>query len=345
MEQITRIGMDTSKTVFQLHGVNAAEEAVLRKKLNRSQVLGFFARLPRTLVALEACGGSHYWARELRKLGHDARLIPPQYAKAYVKRNKNDAADAAALCEAASRPHMSYVPVKSAEEQADLMLPGARDLLIRERTQLSNAIRGHAAEFGHVAPRGLDKLEPLLKHIAADQTVPARARILIAVLGRQYAEVQSRIAAIEQELKAWFKGNAQAKRLAEAPGLGPISATLLVMKTPAPEGFRSGRDFAAWIGLTPRDHSTAGKQKLGVITRAGDEALRATLVTGATSVIKQVRHGKGPNWPWLKALLQRKPPKLAAVALANKLARIAWKLMTSGERFQLELAQSKGAAA
>lgn len=345
MGEITRIGMDTSKTVFQLHGVNAAEEVTLRKKLGRAQVLWFFAKLPPTLVALEACGASHYWARELRKLGHDARLIPPQYAKAYVKRNKNDAADAAALCEAASRPHMSYVPVKSAEEQADLMLAGARDLLVRQRTQLANAIRGHAAEFGLVTAKGLDKIEPLLERIAVDETVPTRARKLLGLLGRQYAEVQARIVAVEQELKAWFKSNAEAKRLAEAPGLGPITATLLVMKTPDPKGFRSGRDFAAWIGLTPKDHSTAGRQRLGVITRAGDEALRCALVSGATAVIKHVRRGNGPNWPWLKALLQRKPPKLAAVALANKLARIAWKMLTSGERFHLELAQPDAAAA
>jgi transposase len=334
--EIIRIGVDTSKAVFQLHGVNRAEEVVLRRKLRRSELLAFFAKLEPTVVVLEACGASHYWGRELEKLGHEARLIPPQYSKAYVKRNKNDAADAAGLCEAGSRPHMRYVPIKRAEDQADLMLTSTRDLLVRERTQLTNAIRGHAAEFGLVAAKGLDKIEPLLERIAADQGLPERARKLFEILGRQYAQLEARIEEIEQELKAWFKTSEKARRLADAPGLGPISASLLVMKTPDPKSFKCGRDFAAWIGLTPKDHSTAGRLRLGVITRAGDEALRSALVCGATAVIKQVQRGKGPNWPWLKALLARKPPKLAAVALANKLARIAWKMLTTGERFRPE---------
>jgi transposase len=344
VDQIIRIGVDTSKTVFQLHGVNASEEAVLRRKLRRSEVLGFFAKLAPTVVALEACGASHYWGRELKKLGHDVRLIPPQYVKAYVKRNKNDAADAAGLCEAASRPHMRHVPIKSEQAQADLMLVGARDLLVRERTQLSNAIRGHAAEFGLVAAKGLDKIEPLLERLKADQALPERARKLFGILGRQYADLQARIDEIDEELKVWFKASEEARRLADAPGLGPVSASLLVMKAPDPRAFKSGRDFAAWMGLTPKDHSTAGRVRLGVITRAGDEALRSSLVCGATSVIKQVQRGKGPNWPWLKALLARKPPKLAAVALANKLARIAWKMMISGEPFRLELTQPRATA-
>jgi len=344
VDQIIRIGVDTSKTVFQLHGVNASEQAVLRKKLRRSEVRAFFAKLAPTLVALEACGASHYWARELTKLGHDVRLIPPQYVKPYVKRNKNDAADAAGLCEAASRPHMRFVPIKSEQAQADLMLTGARDLLVRERTQLSNAIRGHAAEFGLVAAKGLDKIEPLLERTAADQALPERARKLFEILGRQYADLEARIEQIDAELKAWFKSSEEARRLADTPGLGPISASLLVMKAPDARAFKSGRDFAAWIGLTPKDHSTAGKLKLGAITRAGDEALRSALVCGATSLIKQVSRGKGPNWPWLKALVARKPPKLAAVALANKLARIAWKMMTTGERFRPERMQPAAAA-
>jgi transposase len=342
--EIIRIGMDTSKAVFQLHGVNRVDEVVLRRKLRRSEVLAFFAKLEPTVVVLEACAASHHWGRELGKLGHEARLIPPQYSKPYVKRNKNDAADAAGLCEAGSRPHMRYVPIKSAEEQADLMLTSTRDLLVRERTQLSNAIRGHAAEFGLVAAKGLDKIEPLLERIAADRSLPERARKLFEILGRQYAQLDARIEEIEQELKAWFKTSEQARRLADAPGLGPITASLLVMKTPDPKSFKSGRDFAAWIGLTPKDHSTAGRVRLGVITRAGDEALRSALVCGATSVIKQVQRGKGPNWPWLKALLARKPPKLAAVALANKLARIAWKMLTTGERFRPEQMQPRAAA-
>jgi transposase len=342
--KIIRIGVDTSKAVFQLHGVNRAEEVVLRRKLRRSEMLAFFAKLEPTVVVLEACGASHHWGRELEKLGHEARLIPPQYSKPYVKRNKNDAADAAGLCEAGGRPHMRYVPIKSAEDQADLMLTSTRDLLVRERTQLTNAIRGHAAEFGLVAAKGLDKIEPLLERIAADGSLPERARKLFGILGRQYAQLEARIEEIEQELKAWFKTSETARRLADAPGLGPISASLLVMKTPDPKSFKCGRDFAAWIGLTPKDHSTAGRLRLGVITRAGDEALRSALVCGATAVIKQVRRGKGLNWPWLKALLARKPPKLVAVALANKLARIAWKMMTTGERFRPERMQPSAAA-
>ena len=339
MNHIIRIGMDTSKSVFQLHGVNAAEQPVLRKRLRRSEVVAFFAKLEPTLLAMEACAASHHWARELSRFGHEVRLIPPQYVKAYVPRNKNDAADAQGLCEAASRPQMRYVPVKSAEEQADLMITGTRELLLKQRTQLSNAIRGHAAEFGLVAPKGLDKIEPLLERVAAETSLPERSRKLFELLGRQYAALEARIDEVEAELKAWFKTSEQARRLAATPGLGPISASLLVMKIPAPEVFQSGRDLAAWIGLTPKDHSTAGKLRLGVITRAGDETLRSALVCGATAVIKQVSRGKGPNWPWLKDLLRRKAPKLAAVALANKLARIAWKMMRTGESFRPELMQ------
>jgi len=333
MEQIIRIGVDTSKHIFQLHGVDAAERVVLRKKLSRKQVLEFFAKLPPTVIGMEACGGSQYWARELCKLGHEVKLMAPQLVKPYVSRNKNDWRDAEALCEAMSRPKMRFVPVKTAEQQAALMLTGIRDGLVARRTQLGNTIRGYASEFGLIAPKGLDKLEELLSRIAQDETLPALAQEMFTVLGRQYNRVQSELKEIEVKLMAWHRADAVGRRLAQIPSVGPIIATMLVMKAPDPHAFRSGRHFAAWLGLTPQDHSTAGKTRLGKITRAGDEDLRRLLVIGATAVIQQARRRRGQHSPWLLALIARKPPKLAAVALANKVARIAWKLMVTGESY------------
>ena len=292
MTKIIRIGIDTSKSVFVLHGVDAAEKPALRKKLRRRQVLEFFAKLEPTKIGLEACGAAHYWARELQALGHEAVLLPPQYVKPYVKRNKNDAADAEAICEAMSRPTMRFVPVKTAEQQAALMLAGTRDGLIRRRTQLTNTIRGYAAEFGLTAAKGLDKIEPLLARIAANAALPELAKELFAAYGREYAQLERQIVKIEAKLMAWHKHNELSRRLVEVPSIGPIGASLLAMKVPDPHAFRCGRDFSAWIGLTPKDHSTAGKTRLGVITRAGDEALRSVLVAGATAVIQQVRRGK-----------------------------------------------------
>lgn len=335
MEQIIRIGMDTSKHVFQLHGVNAAEDPVLRKKLRRKEMVAFFEKAPPTVIAIEACGGSHHWARLLRSFGHEVKLIPPQFVKPYVKRGKNDAADAEALCEAMSRPTMRFVPVKTADHQTALMLTGMRDRLIHNRTQLGNSIRGYAAEFGLTAAKGICKIEPLLERIAADERLPELARELFALHGAEYAQLQVRLGEVDTKLMAWHRADECSRRLAQIPGVGPIGASLLMMKTPTPEGFRSGRHFAAWIGLTPKDHSTAGKVRLGVITRAGDEALRSTLVVGATALLRRVRDGRGRNSsPWLLDLLKRKPPKLVAVALANKIARIAWKMMVTGEAYR-----------
>jgi len=333
MDKLIRIGLDTSKSVFQLHGVDTAEKPVLRKKLRRKQVLEFFAKLEPTKIGLEACGGAHYWAREMAVLGHEVVLLPPQYVKPYVKRNKNDAADAEAICEAMSRPTMRFVPVKTADQQAALMLVGTRDALVRRRTQLTNMIRGYAAEFGLTAAKGLAKIEPLLARIEEDANLPDLAKKLFAVHAKEYARLKVEIEKLEAELMAWHKHNELSRRLVEIPGIGPIGAILTVMKIPNPQAFSCGRDFSAWLGLTPKDHSTAGKFRLGVITRAGDKALRSVLVAGATAVIKHVRHGKGRPSPWLLALVRRKPPKLAAIALANKNARVAWKLMVSGERY------------
>ena len=335
MEHVIRIGLDTSKRVFHLHGVDGAERPVLRRQLSRAGMETFFARLPRTVVALEACGASHHWARVLSGLGHEVRLVAPQLAKPYVKRGKNDAADAEALCEAAGRPTMRFVPMKSAEQQADLMLAGLRERLGRRRTQLANTIRGYAAEFGRVAPRGASQVAPLLARLRDDADLPDLAREMFAALAVELAQIEERLAALEARLKAWHRAHEASRRLAEVPGIGPIIAATLVMKTPHPEAFRSGRDFAAWIGLTPRDHSTAGKTRPGRITRAGDETLRSLLVVGATAVIWQVRRGTARRpMHWLERLLARKPPKLAAIALANKLARIAWALLARGGRYR-----------
>jgi transposase len=325
--------MDTSKHFFQLHGVNANEKAVLRKKLRRKEMVAFFRTLAPTIIGIEACGASHHWARLLQSFGHEVKLIAPQLAKPYVKRGKNDAADAAALCEAMSRPTMRFVPVKTAEQQAALMMVGLRDRLIRNCTQLSNAIRGYAAEFGVTAAKGM-----------ADESVPNLARELFALQAKEYAQLQAQIDDVDAKLMAWHKADECSRRLAKIPGVGPIGAALLTMKTPAPQLFKSGRQFAAWIGLTPRDHSTAGKVRLGVITRAGDETLRSVLVVGATAVIQHVRRG-GRGSPWIVDLLKRKPPKLAAVALANKMARIAWKLMVTGESYAAKSAPAALASA
>ena len=289
MESIIRIGMDTSKHVFQLHGVNESEQPILRRKLRKKEMITFFEKLPPTIVAIEACGGSHHWARLLQSFGHVVKLIAPQLAKPYVKRGKNDAADAEALCEAMSRPTMRFVPVKSQDQQAALMLVGIRDRLIRTRTQIVNAIRGYATEFGLAAAKGLGKVEPLLERIAVDESLPELARELFALQAQEYARLRAEIRDIEEKLMAWHRTDECSQRLRQIPGVGPIVASLLVMKTPSATLFRSGRDFAAWIGLTPKDHSAAGKVKLGIITRAGDEALRSALVVGATAMLRVVR--------------------------------------------------------
>jgi transposase len=289
------------------------------------------------VIAIEAGGASHHYARLLQSFGHTVKLIAPQLVKPYIKCGKNDAADAEALCEAMSRPTMRFVPVKTAEQQAALMLVGVRDRLIRNRTQLSNAIRGYASEFGYTAAKGKAHLGSLLERIQADKSLPGLARELFAAQAKEYAQLQAQIDEVDAKLLAWHRADECGQRLAKIPGVGPIGAVLLTMKTPDPGLFRSGRQFAAWIGLTPEDHSTAGKVRLGVITRAGDEGLRSVLVVGATAVIQHVRRG-GRASPWLTALLKRKSPKLAAVALANKMARIAWKLMVTGENYAVKSA-------
>lgn len=336
MSDIIRIGMDTSKTVFQLHGVDANETVVLRRKLGRNAMIDFFRALDPVEIGIEACGASHHWARLLEGFGHVVKLMPPQHVKPYVKRSKNDARDAEALCEALSRPTMGFVPVKSVDAQAGLMLVTVRARLVAGRTQIANAIRGHAAEFGLTAPKGLAHIRALVARIMVDEGVPALARALFADLREEFDDLDRRIRDKDVQLAAFHRADVASRRLAQIPGIGTLGAVMLSLKTPDPHGFRSGRQFAAWLGLTPKDHSTAGKQRLGVISRAGDEALRATLVAGAMAVIRHKSRGKGRPWPWLEAVVAHKPAKLAAVALANKMARIAWKLMVSGEEFDPE---------
>ena len=333
MTQYKRIGIDTSKAVFTLHGIDQTERAILRVNLSRAQMIPFFKKLPPTEIALEACGGSHHWARELAALGHRVLLIPPQYVRPYVKRAKNDRADAEAICEAAGRPGMRFVPVKSADQQADGMILKIRETLIGQRTQLINALRGHATEFGVIAAKGTSQIVSLLKAIEV-ATLPSEAREMLALLGQEIDRLDVRLKELETKLTAAHKANPVSRRLATIPGVGPITALTLAVEI-NPAAFETGRHLAAWTGLTPKEHSTGGKQRLGKISRAGNERLRQLLVLGAMSVIKVAdRPGNGLTTEWLSKLLQRKPRKLVAVALANKMARIAWAMMMSGEAYR-----------
>jgi transposase len=330
MMQYKRIGIDTSKAVFTLHGIDQRDQPTLRINLRRSQMITFFRKLPPTEVAMEACCGAHYWARELTALGHAVLLIPPQYVKPYVKRGKNDRNDAAAICEAAGRPGMHFVPAKSLSQQARGMVLKVRDTLIGQRTLLVNTLRGHASEFGVVAGKGVGRVGSLLAAIEQDATIPAEARDMIALLGQQIEHLNKKIKALEARLNATHKTNAVSQRLATIPGLGPVTALTLATEID-PAAFASGRHMAAWIGLTPKEHSTGGKQRLVGISRAGNERLRSLLVVCATSVIKAATMPASKQMTgWLRGLLQRKPRKVAAVALANKIARVAWAVMTYG---------------
>jgi transposase len=330
---IIRIGLDTAKHVFQVHGVDENEQPVLRRQLRRGEITRFFGKLPATRIGLEACGASHHWARVLRGLGHMVVLMPPQYIKPYVKRGKNDAIDAAAICEAMSRPGMRFVAIKSAERQAALMLLSARDLLVKQRTMLINAMRGHAAEFGVVAAKGPAKLSTLLQRVhAADAGVPDLAREILSLMARQLDALEAELKALEARLMEWHKADPVSRCLASQPGIGPIGAVSFSLKVTDPRGFRSGRHFAAWLGITPKEDSTGGRHRPGRISRRGDEALRKLLVLGATARIRFAKPGSAS--PWLLNLLAKKPRKLAAVALANKMARILWAMMVRGETYR-----------
>jgi len=333
MEEITRVAIDTSKSVFTLHGVDGAGRAVLRRNVRRQDLIRFFEKRAPLEVAMEACGGSHHWGRTLRALGHRVRLIPPQYVKPFVKRSKNDRNDAEAISEAASRPGMREVPVKSAEAQAEAMLLSVRELLMRQRTQLINALRGHATELGLVAAKGDKGLAELRAEVAADASLPPEAVEALGLLGGEIDRIAARLAKTDKALMARHRANAQSRRLAEIPGVGPVGALSFSLRVDASQ-FRSGRHFAAWLGLVPKQHTTGGKARLGRISRAGDERLRQLLVLGATAVIRHAKPGRPAASPWLLALLERKPRKLAAVALANKMARIIWAMLTRGESYR-----------
>ena len=335
MTQFSRIGLDTSKALFTLHCVDAAGRPLLRVNLRRAQLLGFFKRHPPTVVAMEACGGSHHWARKLAALGHEVRLIPPQYVKPYLKRGKNDRNDAEAICEAGGRPGMRFVPVKSVDQQAEAMVLKLRATLVEQRTRLINAMRGHAAEFGVISGRGTGKAAALLAVIAADTAIPPVAQEMLGLLGEQIDHLDCRIKALEAKLEAMHKANAISQLLATVPGIGPIIGLSFAIEVD-PAAFESGRHLAAWLGLTPKEHSTGGKQRMGGISKAGHERLRALLVNGATAVIRAAeRPGSKLATDWLLKLLARRPRKVAAVALANKMARMIWAMMTTGEAYRV----------
>jgi transposase len=328
-----RIAIDTSKHVFTLHGVDEQERPILRRELKRGQLESFFAKQDPIEVVLEACGGSHHWGRLLNKQGHRVRLIPPQYVKPFVKRAKNDRNDAEAISEAASRPTMRSVEVKTVDQQADAIILKHREMLVSQRTQAINALRGHAVEFGVVAAKGIVKVAPLLTVLAADSAIPATAHAIFRQMGVHIAALDQQVSELDDELAALHKANPVSQLLAAIPGVGPLGAITMAL-TVEPGNFASGRHFAAWLGLTPREHSTGGKQRLGKISKAGHERLRQLLFVGAMAVIRFAKPGGKAASPWLLQLLERKPRKLAAVALANKTARIIWAMMSRGEAYR-----------
>ena len=334
MGEVSTIGLDLAKHVFQVHGVDAEGTVVLRKQLRRGAMVKFFAELPPCTVGIEACASAHYWAREVAALGHRVKLMPPAYVKAYVKRGKNDAADAEAICEAVTRPSMRFVPVKSAAQQANAMIYKVRELLVRQRTQLVNALRSHLAEMGIVAAQGVGKLADLMAVVRApdDPRLPPPARQALQERVSQIEALDARIAPLQREIVAQVRASDAGRRLASIPGVGPITAGALLAMVPDPGGFRSARHFATWLGFAPRQKSSGGKQRLGSISKQGNRYLRTLLILGAANVLRFQR--KGAASPWLAGLRGRRPFKVVAVALAHKMARIAWALMVKGGNYR-----------
>ena len=336
MSEVSIIGLDIAKHVFHAHGSDARGHQVFTRKIARGKLLDFFAKQPRCLVALEACGGAHHWARELVHLGHEVRLIPPAYVKPFVKRQKNDAADAEAICEAAQRPNMRFVAVKSEEQQASALVFRARDLLVRQRTQLSNAIRGHLTEYGWVAPKGRSYVA-LLGDLLEDElgsSLPEAARAMFRVMLGMLEVLDGRIAELDKEIARRAREDEVARRLMTIPGIGPIAATAIAALAPPAQSFKRGRDFAAWLGLTPRQMSTGGKQKLGAISKMGERTLRRLLIIGSSAVVMQASRRGAAKGSWLEGMLARKPRMLVTVAQANKTARIVWALLVKNEDYR-----------
>ena len=336
MQTVTTIGLDIAKSVFQVHGVDANGQVVIRRQLKRRYILAFFQKVPPCLVGIEACASSHHWSRELQALGHTVRLMPPAYVKPYVKRHKNDATDAEAICEAVGRPNMRFVATKTPGQQSCLTLHRTRHLFIRQQTSVINAIRAHLAEFGIVAPVGRHGVEQLLQVVAdkSDKRLPEVARICVAALGAQLQTLKAKILEFDRLIMAWHRSSETSRRLDDIPGVGPALATALVASIADPNAFRSGRDFSAWIGVVPKQNSSGGKDRLGSISKRGDRYLRGLFVAGALAVIRYAKIYGTKHRPWLTALLARRPTKVAAIALANKIARMAWAMMAKGQRYK-----------
>jgi transposase len=334
MSEISMIGLDLAKNVFQVHGVDGSGKVVLRRQLRRGAVEKFFAQLSPCTVGMEACGSAHHWARVISGCGHQVRLMPPAYVKPYVKRNKNDDRDAEAICEAVGRPTMRFVPVKSVEQQATLAVHGTRALLVRQRTMAANALRAALSEFGIVAAQGFEGLRELMARLEAPSgEIPEMLRGTLLVLARHWQALDADERAIERQIAKAARADCEARRLMEVPGVGPIIASTVLAKVPDAKVFRSGRDFAAWIGLTGRDHGTGGKHRPGRISKQGDRMLRALLISGASAHLRQQK-SRGISDPWLRDLLARRPYKVAMVALAAKTARILWAMLVKGETYR-----------
>ena len=340
MRAVKTIGLDIAKSIFQVHGVDADGQVVIRRQLKRRYVLAFFEKLPACLVGIEACASSHHWSRELKALGHTVRLMPPAYVKPYVKRQKNDATDAEAICEAVTRANMRFVATKTPEQQSGLTLHRTRHLFIRQQTAVINVIRAHLAEFGIVAPVGRKGVEALLDVVAnpTDKRVPVIARACLAALGAQLRRLKEQILEFDRMIMTWHRSHEASRRLDAIPGVGPVLAPALVASIADPKAFRSGRNFSAWIGLVPKQHSSGGRDRLGSISKQGDRYLRSLFMAGALAVIRYARIHGSRHRPWLTALLARRPSKIAAIALANKIARMVWAMMARGERYKEPIA-------
>lgn len=333
---ISTVGLDLAKNVFQVHGINFAGDVVVRRRLRRAQVRAFFTNLKPCLIGIEACGTAHFWARELVALGHEVKIMPPSYVKAYVRRGKNDAVDAAAICEAVLRPNMRFVPIKTEEQQAALMLHKARELLVRQQNMLINALRSHMAELGMIAPQGRSKIKDLIAVIedGEDESIPPLAKAALRPLVAQFYASGAAISALDDEIMAWHKNNEASRRLATIPGIGYLTASAIAASVPDPSYFRCGREFAAWVGLVPRQNSSGGKQRLGRISKQGNRYIRRLLVLGATSMLRYARTRTAPGSDWVNSLLERRPARLVTVAMANKTARIAWAILAKREIYQ-----------